>query len=172
MDFDGTGSDRLKSKLQVQTSQDNSSFTTAQNLFNGSFSGRAFKFTSNIISVDTNENLKITELGFDAFLPSRTENKYQSGGNIISTPLQSGTSSGGLSVVFGKPFFTGTSAIGGSTTAFLPSIVIAPEDLPSAAFYELSAISGAGFTIVFKNSSNSPIDVKFTFQALGYGKGA
>ena len=172
LNFDGTGSDRLKSKLQVQTSQDNSSFTTAQNLFNGSFSGRAFKFTSNIISVDTNENLKITELGFDAFLPSRTENKYQSGGNIISTPLQSGTSSGGLSVVFGKPFFTGTSAIGGSTTAFLPSIVIAPEDLPSAAFYELSAISGAGFTIVFKNSSNSPIDVKFTFQALGYGKGA
>ena len=172
LNFDGSGSDRLQSKLQVQTSQDNSSFTTAQNLFNGSFSGRAFKFTSNIISVDANENLKITELGFDAFLPSRTENKYQSGGNIISTPLQSGTSSGGLSVVFGKPFFTGTSAIGGSTTTFLPSIVIAPEDMPSGAFYELSAISGAGFTIVFKNSSNTVIDVKFTFQALGYGKGA
>ena len=172
LNFDGAGSDRVKSKLQVQTSQDNSSFTTAQNLFNGSFSGRAFKFTSNLISVDVNENIKFTELGFDAFLPSRTENKYQSGGNIISTPLQSGTSSGGLSVVFGKPFFTGTSAIGGSTTAFLPSIVIAPEDMPSGAFYELSAISGAGFTIVFKNSSNSPIDVKFTFQALGYGKGA
>jgi len=172
LNFDGAGSDRVKSKLQVQTSQDNSSFTTAQNLFNGSFSARAFKFTSNLISVDVNENIKFTELGFDAFLPSRTENKYQSGGNIISTPLQSGTSSGGLSVVFGKPFFTGTSAIGGSTTAFLPSIVIAPEDMPSGAFYELSAISGAGFTIVFKNSSNAVIDVKFTFQALGYGKGA
>ena len=172
LNFDGAGSDRVKSKLQVQTSQDNSSFTTAQNLFNGSFSARAFKFTSNLISVDANENIKFTELGFDAFLPSRTENKYQSGGNIISTPLQSGTSSGGLSVVFGKPFFTGTSAIGGSTTAFLPSIVVAPEDMPSGAFYELSAISGAGFTIVFKNSSNTVIDVKFTFQALGYGKGA
>ncbi len=172
LNFDGAGSDRLKSKLQVQTSQDNSSFTTAQNLFNGSFSARAFKFTSNLISVDVNENIKITELGFDAFLPSRTENKYQSGGNIISTPLQSGTSSGGLSIVFGKPFFTGTSAIGGSTTAFLPSIVVAPEDMPSGAFYELSAISGSGFTIVFKNSSNAVIDVKFTFQALGYGKGA
>ena len=172
LNFDGAGSDRVKSKLQVQTSQDNSSFTTAQNLFNGSFSARAFKFTSNLISVDVNENIKFTELGFDAFLPSRTENKYQSGGNVISTPLQSGTSSSGLSVVFGKPFFTGTSAIGGSTTAFLPSIVIAPEDMPSAAFFELSAISGTGFTIVFKNSSNAVIDVKFTFQALGYGKGA
>ncbi len=169
---DGAGSDRLKAKLQVQTSQDNSSFTTAQNLFNGSFSARAFKFTSNLISVDINENIKFTELGFDVFLPSRTENKYQSGGNIISTPLQSTTSASGLAVVFGKPFFTGTSDIGGSTTAFLPSISIAPEDMPSGAFYELSAISRTGFTIVFKNSSSAVIDVKFTFQALGYGKGA
>ena len=93
-------------------------------------------------------------------------------GNIISTPLQSGTSASGLAVVFGKPFFTGTSDIGGSTTAFLPSISIAPEDMPSGAFFLLSSISGAGFTIVFKNSSNTVIDVKFTFQALGYGKGA
>ena len=172
LNFDGAGSDRLKSRLQVQTSQDNSSFTTEQNLTNGSFSARAFKFTGNLISVDANENIKFTELGFDAFLPSRTENKYQSGGSIISTPLQSGTSASGLSVVFGKPFFTGTSAIGGSTTAFLPSIVISPEDMPSGGFFLLSAISGTGFTIVFKNSSNAVIDVKFTFQALGYGKGA
>ena len=172
LNFDGVGSDRLKSKLQVQTSQDNSSFTTEQNLTNGSFSARAFKFTSNLISVDINENIKFTELGFDAFLPSRTENKYQSSGNIISTPLQSGTSASGLDVVFGKPFFTGTSDIGGSTTAFLPSIVISPEDMPSGAFFALSSISGTGFTIVFKNSSSTVIDVKFTFQALGYGKGS
>ncbi len=104
LDFDGTGSDRLKSRVQVLTSQDNSSFTTEQNLINGSFSARAFKFQGNLISVDVNENIKFTELGFDAFLPSRTENKYQSGGNIISTPLQSGTSASGLAVVFGKPF--------------------------------------------------------------------
>ena len=170
--FDGAGSDRVKATLQVQTSQDDSTFTTAQNLFNGSFSARSFKFKSDLISVDVNENVKFSELGFDAFLPSRTENKYQSGGNIISTPLQSGTASGGLAVVFGKRFFTGNSAIGGSTTAFQPSIAIAPEDLPSGGFYELSAISGTGFTIVFKNSSNTVIDVKFTFQALGYGKGS
>lgn len=170
--FDGAGSDRVKATLQVQTSQDDSTFTTAQNLFNGSFRARSFKFKSDLISVDVNENVKFSELGFDAFLPSRTTNKYQSGGNVISTPLQSGTASGGLAVVFGHRFFTGNSAIGGSTTAFQPSIAIAPEDMPSGAFYELSAISGTGFTIVFKNSSNSVIDVKFTFQALGYGKGA
>ena len=172
LNFDGAGSERLKSKLQVQTSTDNNTFTTLQTLTNGSFVGRSFKFTSNLISLNANENIKFIELGFDAFLPSRTENKYQSSGNIISTPLQSGTSASGLAVVFGKPFFTGTSDIGGSTTAFLPSISIAPEDMPSGAFFTLSSISGQGFTVVFKNSSNTPIDVKFSFQALGYGKGA
>jgi len=171
LNFDGEGSERLKQKLQVQTSQNGSSFGALQSLTNGTFVGRAFKFTSQIISLDANENAKFTELGFDAFLPSRTENKYQSGGSVISTPLQSGTSNSGLAVVFGSRFFTGTNSIGGSTSAFLPSIAIAPEDLPSGGFYILSAISGQGFTIVFKNSSNAVIDVKFTFQALGYGKG-
>ena len=170
--FDGAGSDRVKATLQVQTSQDDSTFTTAQNLFNGSFRARSFKFKSDLISVDVNENVKFSELGFDAFLPSRTENKYISSGNVISSPIQSTTSASGKDIVFANRFFTGNSVIGGSTTAFQPSIAIAPEDMPSGARYELSAISGTGFTIVFKNSSNAVIDVKFTFQALGYGKGA
>ena len=32
-------------------------------------------------------------------------------------------------------------------------------------------VTGEGFNIIFKDSSNNPVDVKFTFQALGYGKG-
>jgi len=185
LNFDGAGSDRLKSKLQVQTSQDNSSFTTEQNLTNGSFSARAFKFISNLISVDINENIKFTELGFDAFLPSRTENKYISSGSVISTPIQSGTSASGIDIVFANKFFTGTSGIGGSTAAFLPSITITPFDLPSGGRFVIKEdgsgnfinaanqnVNGTGFNIIFKNSSNAVIDVKFTFQALGYGKGA
>ena len=185
LNFDGAGSDRLKSKLQVQTSQDNSSFTALQNLTNGSFSARAFKFTSNLISLDINENIKFTELGFDAFLPSRTENKYISSGSVISTPIQSGTSVSGIDIVFANKFFTGTSGIGGSTAAFLPSITITPFDLPSGGRFVIKEdgsgnfinaanqnVNGTGFNIIFKNSSNAVIDVKFTFQALGYGKGA
>ena len=105
-------------------------------------------------------------------MPSRTENKYISSGNVISTPIQSGTSASGVDIEFAKRFFTGTSDVGGSTTTFLPSVVIAPEDLPSGAYFVVSNISGTGFTVVFKNSSDAAIDVKFTFQALGYGKGA
>ena len=172
VNFDGAAVDRLKGTLTVQTSNDASTFTSFTNLRNGSFVGRAFKFRSNLISVDTNENIKFLELGFDASLPSRVENKYISSGNVISTPIQSGTSASGVDIVFAKRFFTGTSDIGGSTTAFTPVIGISPYDLPSGAFFVLSNVSGTGFTIVFKNSSNAVIDVKFSFQALGYGKGA
>ena len=174
--FDGAGSDRLKGRLKVQVTNDNPSgsptFTDFLNLRNGTFNGRGFKFRSDLISNDINENIRFLELGFDASFPSRVENKYISSGNVISTPIQSGTSASGVDIVFAKRFFTGTSAIGGSTTAFLPVIGISPYDLPSGAFFVLSNVSGTGFTIVFKNSSDSPIDVKFSFQALGYGKGA
>ena len=172
VNFDGAAVDRLKGGLTVQTSNDTSTFTSFTNLRNGSFVGRAFKFRSNLISVDTNENIKFLELGFDASLPSRVENKYISSGNVISTPIQSGTSASGVDIVFANRFFTGTSDIGGSTTAFIPVIGISPYDLPSKAFFVLSNVSGTGFTIVFKDQSNSAIDVKFSFQALGYGKGA
>ena len=172
VNFDGAAVDRLKGRLTVQTSNDASTFTSFTNLRNGSFVGRAFKFRSNLISVDTNENIKFLELGFDASLPSRVENKYISSGNVISTPIQSGTSASGVDIVFANRFFTGTSDIGGSTTAFTPVIGISPYDLDSGDYFVLSNVSGTGFTIVFKNSSDSPIDVKFSFQALGYGKGA
>ena len=172
VNFDGAAVDRLKGRLTVRTSNDNSTYTSFVNLRNGSFVGRYFKFRGNLISVDTNENIKFLELGFDASLPSRVENKYISSGNVISTPIQSGTSVNGVDIVFANRFFTGTSDIGGSTTAFIPVIGISPYDLPSGAFFVLSNVLGTGFTIVFKNSSNAVIDVKFSFQALGYGKGA
>lgn len=185
VNFDGAAVDRLKARLTVKTSNDNSTYTSFVSLRNGSFVGRYFKFRSNIISVDVNENLKFEELGFDASLPSRVENKYISSGNVISTPIQSGTSASGVDIVFAKRFFTGTGDIGGSTTAFLPSISIAPFDLPSGAYFVIKEdgngnftnaanqnVNGTGFNIIFKNSLNAPIDVKFSFQALGYGKGA
>jgi len=172
LNFDGAAVDRLKARLTVQTSNDNSTYTSFTNLRNGSFVGRFFKFRANLISVDTNENIRFDELGFDASLPSRVENKYISSGNTISTPIQSGTSASGIDIVFANKFFTGTSDIGGSTTAFIPVIGISPYDFSSGDYFVLSNVTGTGFTIVFKNSSDAVIDVKFSFQALGYGKGA
>jgi len=184
LNFDGAAVDRLKARLTVQTSNDNSTYTSFTNLRNGSFVGKFFKFRANVISVNTNENIKFEELGFDASLPSRVENKYISSGNVISTPIQSGTSANGIDIVFAKRFFTGTSDIGGSNNAFLPSISITPFDLPQGGYFIIKEdgsnnllnaanqnVNGIGFNIIFKNSSNAVIDVKFSFQALGYGKG-
>ena len=33
------------------------------------------------------------------------------------------------------------------------------------------AVTGTGFTVHFKNSSNASIDRNFTYQAVGVGKG-
>ena len=172
--FDGEGSEKIKSLLQVQVSNDNVTYSAKQNLTNNAFVGRYFKFTSEITSVSANDNMSISELGFKAFLPARIENKYQqggAGGTVVSTPQQSTTNANGKDIVFANRFFTGTTNIGGSTTTFLPSIAIAPENMPAGASFALSNITGTGFTVIFTNTSGTVIDVKFTFQALGYGKG-
>ena len=38
-------------------------------------------------------------------------------------------------------------------------------------FYELTNISGTGFTVHFKNESGASIDRNFTYSAVGFGKG-
>ena len=183
--FDGASSDRLKAKLQIQVSQDNSSFTSAQNIFNNFFKGRSFKFKSELISVDVNENIKFTVLGFDAFLPFRSENRYiDSSNNKVSIAQSSTTNANGLDVTFANKFFTGTSDTLGGADAFPPSIIITPYNMGIGVRFVIKQnnqnkflnaagadVTGEGFNIIFKDSSDNPVDVKFTFQALGYGKG-
>ena len=67
----------------------------------------------------------------------------------------------------------------------MPSISITPYNLGQGGYFVIKQdvngnflnaanqnVNGTGFNIVFKNASNTVIDVKFSFQALGYGKGA
>ena len=57
-------------------------------------------------------------------------------------------------------------------TATPPAIGITSLNLNAGEFFQLSNITGTGFTIVFKDSSSNPINGKqFTFQAVGFGKG-
>jgi len=183
--FDGDGSDRLKAKLEVATSNGTTSFSNFLSLTNGSFVGRSFKFRSTLESLDVNENIRFSVLGVDVSLPSRLETKrLDSNGNVLTTIISSGTSSSGLDITFAKRFFTGASDIGGSTTAFLPSISIAPINMPQGGYFVIKQdgsgnmlnaanqnVNGTGFNIIFYNASDQAISVKFTFQALGYGKG-
>jgi hypothetical protein len=38
-------------------------------------------------------------------------------------------------------------------------------------YFEVTNVSGTGFTVHFKNSSNASINRNFTFTAVGFGKG-
>ena len=171
--FDGPAINDVSASIAVRTTEDNPSgsptYTQFNTFANGTFKGRGFQFRTTLKSESVAHNISIQQLGITAAFESRTERSYVSGGSTSTAPLSSGTSSSGLDVTFGKPFFTGTSSLGG-VNAFLPSVGITIQGAASGDYFELSNVSGAGFNIKVKNGS-SFINKQFTFQAVGYGKG-
>ena len=168
--FDGAAADEANCQIQVATSQTASgSFGAFSNFSNGTFKGRRFKFRLILETTNKAQNINVQQAGFTALFQSRTEQNYQTGGGTSTVAQQSGTSASGKTVTFGTPFFVGTSSLGG-IDAFLPTVGITIEDAISGDFFNISNISGTGFTVIIKNGSN-PVDRSFTFQAVGYGKG-
>ena len=163
VDWDGDTADEANAKLAVRTTTDNPSssptYTSFNDFSNGTFKGRGFQFRATLETTDSAQNMNLQQLGYTATLPSRTE---QSG--VIAS------GSGAKAVTFAAPFFVGTSALG-NLNNFLPSVNISPQNMATGDFFELSSISGTGFTVHFKNSSNASIDRNFTYSAVGFGKG-
>ena len=170
--FDGPAADEANCQIQVATSQTASgSFGSFNNFANGTFKGRRFKFKLVLETTNTSQNMNVQQAGYTAEFQSRTEQNYQTGGSTSTAPQQSGTSSSGKTVTFGTPFFVGTSSLGGAN-AFLPSIGITIQDAIDGDFFQISNVSGTGFTIkVMRNNVNTFVDRSFTFSAVGYGKG-
>ena len=73
-------------------------------------------------------------------------------------------------VTFQHPFFVGTANTEGGANSILPSVGITAQNMQSGDFFEISNVSGTGFTVHFKNSSNASVDRNFTYQAVGFGK--
>jgi len=168
--FDGPQANEVNCQMQVATSQANTgSFGPFNNFANGTFKGRRFKFRLVLETTDTSQNMNVQQAGYTAEFESRTERFYQTGSGLSVAPQSSGTSSSGKTVTFGKPFFTGTSGLGG-VNAFLPSVGITITDAQAGDFFALSNITGTGFTIKIKNGT-SFVSRTFTFSAVGFGKG-
>jgi len=159
-DFDGTASVDTNAEVFVQTSQDASSYSGFQKFANGTFKGRAFKFKCVLTTNDTNQDIRVSQLGYFAEFQRRTEQS--------TTTIASGA--GAKSVTFDHPFFTGTSALLGANSN-PPAIGITAFNMASGDFFELTSITGTGFTVHFKNSSGSSVDRNFNFTAIGFGKG-
>ena len=158
-DFDGTVANDANAKIAVRTSTDMSSYTDFNDFANGTFKGRGFQFRTTLETADSAQNMNLQQLGYIATMPSRTEQ---------SSVIASG--SGAKAVSFTSSFFVGTSALG-NLNNFLPSVVISPQNMATGDYFELSSISGTGFTVHFKNSSNASINRNFTYSATGFGKG-
>tara|TARA_R100001594_G_scaffold150668_1_gene213315 strand:+ start:6353 stop:9541 length:3189 start_codon:yes stop_codon:yes gene_type:complete len=167
-DWDGAIIDSVNSSLSVRTTNDDPSpsgsatWTAYSDLKNGTFSGRGFEFKAVLTSGDTTENILIDELGYIAKFDQRTEQsvaKVSSGG-------------GAKTVTFTKSFWTGTSDLGGSTTAYLPSVSVIVYGLSSGDYIDMGTVTGTQFTLTIRNSSGSAITKDFTWTAVGYGRGA
>ncbi len=159
-DFDGTASVDTNAEVFVQTSQDASSYSDFQKFANGTFKGRTFKFKCVLTTNDTNQDIRVSQLGYFAEFQRRTEQS--------TTTIASGA--GAKSITFDHPFFTGTSALLGANSN-PPAIGITAFNMASGDFFELTSITGTGFTVHFKNSSGSSVDRNFNFTAIGFGKG-
>ena len=165
VDFDGSVATEVNAEMLVAVTQADPSsgsptYTTFQTFANGTYKGRGFKFKVNLTSEDPDQDIRVFQLGYTASFQRRTEQS--------TTTIASGA--GAKAVTFTDSFFTGTSAIGG-VNSNLPSVGITAQNMASGDFFELSSISGTGFTVHFKNSSNASIDRNFTYQAVGFGKG-
>ena len=167
-DFDGTIANDANTKLVVRTTTDNPSSSPTYGEFNdvanGTFKGRGFQFRAILETNDAAQNTLIQELGYIATMPSRTEQ---------SSVIASGA--GAKAVTFTAPFFVGTSGLG-NLNSFLPSVNISPQSVSGKVmvtgdYFELTNITGTGFTVHFKNSSGASIDRDFTYSAVGFGKG-
>ena len=156
-DFDGTASVDTNAEVFVQFSQDGSNYNNFQKFANGEFKGRTFKFKTVLKTNDTNQDIRVSQLGYFAEFKQRTE-------------VGSKTSSGNTQVTYDHTFFTGTSALLGANSN-LPSIAITAFDMQSGDFYEITNQTGDGFQIHFKNSSNASVARNFNFAAVGFGKG-
>ena len=173
-DFDGATAFDVNAKLLVATtstapsngsSYQDSDFTGKTfNIFtNGTYLGRGFKFKCELESNDPAQSIEIDQLGYKAELDQRVEQKSN---------LSSGTSASGLAVTFDQGFFTGAAETSVGVDTQKPFIAISQNDLAADERFEITNISGSGFTIKFLNSSDTAINKTFSYTAVGFGRGS
>tara|TARA_R100000329_G_scaffold148161_1_gene136658 strand:- start:2018 stop:5905 length:3888 start_codon:yes stop_codon:yes gene_type:complete len=142
-----------------------SSYSPFNTFLNGEFRARGFRFRAEITSDDPDENIEIDELGYTASMIRRFE--------TVNSAIDSdcSTNNAAKTVTFINPFFTGTSALNSSTTAFLPTIGITLEGAVSGDYFKITSVTGTQFVIETKDASNNFKDLSFKYTAIGFGKG-
>ena len=163
-DWDGAVNN-VDAKMYVRTTNDNPgsgspTWNPWNEFANGVFKARGFEFKAVLSSSDTDENIRVTQLGYSAELQRHIEQSV--------TAVASGA--GSKTITFNKPYFVGTSGLGG-VNAYLPSIGIQVNNLASGDYIDGPTVTGTNFTFTIRNSSGAAINKNFTWQSVGYGLG-
>ena len=164
-DFEGLTATDVNAEMLVRVTQDNPNtgsptYSAFQTFANGTYKGRGFQFKVNLTSNDPAQDIRVFQLGYEALMEQRIERSSQT----------EASGAGAKAITFQHPFFVGTANTEGGANSILPSIGITAQNMQSGDFFELTSISGTGFTVHFKNSSNASVDRNFSYQAVGFGK--
>lgn len=110
------------------------------------FVGRTFQFKAELESEQPDQTPLVDQLGYVMSIPSRTESKKFEN-----------QSAGAQTYSFTNAFYEA------------PNLAITAFNLQAGDYYELTSVTRTGFTIHFKNSSNSSVSRDFQYVAAGFG---
>lgn len=151
VDIDGTDISLVNAEMYVRSTNDDPSGSPTygdwQPFVNGTKRGRGFQFKVDATTSDPAQNIAIEQLGVTTKLQRRTEQERN---------ISSGTSA--KAITFPTAFY-GT-----------PSVGITGQDMDSGDYFQVSSVSRTGFTVTFKNSSDTIVNKTFDYQAVGHGR--
>ena len=154
--------------FQVAKSQTGTASTSFETFNNTDIIARTLSFKVLVQNTSTYENVDIEELGVNIIFRPRTERSIDN--SSATNGVLTSSSSGATTVTFDKKFFLGTSAVGGSTTAFKPVVFININNMQSGDFFTIDSVTSTQFVVSIKNGS-SFVQRSFTYSAFGYGEG-
>ena len=148
--FDGsyTEQDDVDAKIQISTSNDDSTYSDYADYILGDYKARYLKLRAKLTTTNADSTPAISALSAVIDMPDRT---------VAVDDIASTTAGGGKAVTF-SPAFKALQGLG-----------ISADNLATGDFYIISAKSATGFTIKFSNSSGSVVDRTFGYVAKGYG---
>lgn len=148
--IDGTSSSQYSVSLEIRTTTDDPGGTPTWSewapLVVGDYTARAFQFRLVLTSLVSGVIPTVVSAEIQIDMPDRVD----SGTDIDVT-------TSGMSIAFTPPF------------KVTPALGFAHRDLNTGDYYEISNLDEAGFDIIFKDSSGTPVARNFSYVAKGYG---
>ena len=114
---------------------------------NGTQRGRGFQFKVEATTGDPSQSIAIEQLGVTTKLQRRTEEEHS---------VTSGAAA--KTITFPAAFYA------------TPSVSVTAQDMGSGDYFQVSSVSRTGFTVTFKNSSDTIVSKTFDYQAVGHGR--